>query len=65
MIIRWKVVFFSYITCDTTWAFIEPEKLIADYPLAFHQSEKEKFKKVCMELGLDEPQQEEYLPWLQ
>ena len=47
--------FFSYITCDTTWAFIEPEKLIADYPLAFHQSEKEKFKKVCMELAWTNP----------
>ena len=32
--------FFSYLNCRTTWAFIEPERLTADYPLAFHKSEK-------------------------
>ena len=51
--------FFSYITCDTTWAFIEPEKLIADYPLAFHQSEKAKFKKACMELAWANPKRKD------
>jgi transcription-repair coupling factor (superfamily II helicase) len=43
--------FFSYLSDSTTWAFIEPETLISEFPLAFHQSEEKKFQKACFELA--------------
>ena len=49
--------FFSYIPGNTTWAFIEPEKLIADYPLAFHQSENRKLNKACLDLAWQDSSQ--------
>ena len=46
--------FFSYLSDSTTWAFLEPEALISEFPLAFHQSEEKKFQKACLELAWKE-----------
>lgn len=43
--------FFSYLADDLCWAFIEPEKLVSDFPLAFHESEQRKFKKASIGLA--------------
>ena len=42
--------FLSYLEASTIWAFIEPEKLISNYPLAFHQSAETKLKKADFSL---------------
>ena len=42
--------FFSFLPFHTTWVFIEPERMISEFPMAFHQSEQEKIQKNCLEL---------------
>ena len=42
--------FFSFLPFHTTWVFIEPERMISEFPMAFHQSEHEKIQKNCLEL---------------
>ena len=41
---------FSFLPFHTTWVFIEPERMISEFPMAFHQSEQEKIQKNCLEL---------------
>ena len=43
--------FFSYLSSDAFWVLREPENLISQFPLAFHESIEPKFHKASMNLA--------------
>ena len=40
--------FFTYLQAPSTWAFQEPELLVSQFPLCFHESEKAELSKVTL-----------------